>query len=56
MDGKAKLTMHMELIDLLLKDVQSDDEFFYRLLYALQTISDELNRFNVTTINKYFEM
>lgn len=46
MDRKAKSIMHKELIDLLVKDTQNDDEFFSRLLYALQIISDELNRFD----------
>ena len=46
MDRKAKSVMHKELIDLLLKDTQNDDDFFSRLLYALQIISDELNRFD----------
>lgn len=45
MDRKAKSIMHMELIDLLIKDTQTDDEFFNRLLYALQIISTELSRF-----------
>lgn len=46
MDRKAKSIMHKELIDLLLKDTQNDDDFFSRLLYALQIISNELNRFD----------
>jgi hypothetical protein len=46
MDRKAKAVMRKELIDLLLKDVKSDDEFFSRLLYALQVISNELNGFD----------
>lgn len=46
MDRKAKAFLHKELIDLLLKDVQNDNEFFSRLLYALQIISNELNRFD----------
>lgn len=46
MDRKAKSVMHKELIDLLLKDTQNDDEFFSRLLYALQIVSNELSRFD----------
>ena len=46
MDRKAKAILHKELIDLLLKDTQDDDDFFDRLLYALQIISNELNRFD----------
>lgn len=46
MDRKAKSIMHKELIDLLVKDIQDDDEFFSKLLYALQIISDELSRFD----------
>lgn len=46
MDRKTKSIMHKELIDLLVKDTQNDDEFFSRLLYALQIISNELNRFD----------
>lgn len=46
MDRETKSIMHKELIDLLIKDTQNDDEFFNRLLYALQIISNELNRFN----------
>lgn len=46
MDRKAKSVMHKELIDLLLKDTQDDDDFFSRLLYALQIISNELSRFD----------
>lgn len=49
MDRKAKTFLHKELIDLLLKDTQNDDEFFSRLLYALQIISNELSRFDETT-------
>ena len=46
MDRKAKSIMHKELIDLLVKNTQNDNEFFSRLLYALQIISNELNRFD----------
>jgi hypothetical protein len=46
MDRKAKSVMHKELIDLLLKDTENDDDFFSRLLYALQVVSNELNRFD----------
>lgn len=46
MDRKNKAVLHKELIDLLLKDTQNDDDFFSRLLYALQIISNELNRFD----------
>lgn len=49
MDRKAKSIMHKELIDLLVKDTQNDDEFFSRLLYALQIISNELSRFDEKT-------
>ena len=49
MDRKAKTFLHKELIDLLLKDTQNDDEFFSKLLYALQIISNELSRFDETT-------
>lgn len=49
MDRKTKAVLHKELIDLLLKDTQNDDEFFSRLLYALQVISNELNRFDEET-------
>lgn len=46
MDRKTKAVLHKELINLLLKDTQNDDDFFSRLLYALQIISNELNRFD----------
>lgn len=46
MNRKTKAILHNELIDLLLKDAQNDDEFFSRLVYALKVISDELNRFD----------
>lgn len=46
MNRKTKSVMHKELIDLLVKDTQNDDEFFSKLLYALQIISNELNRFD----------
>jgi len=46
MDRKTKAILHKKLIDLLLEDTQNDDEFFSRLLYALQIISNELNRFD----------
>lgn len=46
MDRKVKSVMHKELIDLLVKDAQNDDEFFSRLLYALQIISNELIEFD----------
>ncbi len=45
MDRKTKAILHKELMDLLLKDIQNDNDFFNRLLYALQIISNELNRF-----------
>lgn len=49
MNRQVKSTMHKELMDLLTKDTQNDDEFFSRLLYALQIISNELNRFDENT-------
>ena len=49
MDRKAKAIMHKKLIDLLLEDTQNDDDFFSRLLYALQIISNELNHFDEKT-------
>lgn len=52
MDRKAKSILHYELIDLLLKDTQTDDDFFSRLLYALQIISTELNRFDYKNTSK----
>ncbi len=52
MDRKAKASLHKELIDLLLKDTQSDDEFFSRLLYALQIVSNELNKFDEKALDK----
>lgn len=50
MDRKTKSIIHKELIDLLLKDTQNDDDFFNKLLYALQVISNELNRFEAPLI------
>lgn len=47
MDRKEKQTLHKELIDLLLKDTESDAEFFNRLLYALQIVSNELSYFEM---------
>lgn len=47
MDRKGKSIMHKELIDLLTKDTQTDDDFFNRLLYALQIISVELSEFDI---------
>ena len=44
MDRRAKAVLHEELIELLTKDTEDDDEFFCRLLYALQIISNELSR------------
>ncbi len=52
MDRKTKSIMHKELIDLLVKDTQNDDEFFSRLLYALQIVSNELNRFDEKMLDK----
>ena len=46
MDKKVKSIIHKELIDLLAKNTQNDDDFFSRLLYALQIISNELSRFD----------
>lgn len=51
MDKKTKAILHHELIDLLLKDTQNDDDFFSRLVYALKIISDELNRFDFNEEN-----
>lgn len=45
MDRKTKVVLHKELIALLVKDNPNDDEFFNRLVYALQIISNELSRF-----------
>lgn len=45
MNLKEKSIMHRELIELLVKDVKNDEEYFNRLLYALQIISSELNCF-----------
>lgn len=46
MNRKTKAILHKELIDLLVKDNPNDDEFFSRLIYALQIISNELSRFD----------
>lgn len=51
MDRKTKAILHKELIDLLLKDTQNDDEFFSKLLYTLQIISNELNKFDEKTLD-----
>ena len=45
MDRKEKSIMHKELIDLLVNNAKNDEEYFNRLLYALQIISTELNYF-----------
>jgi len=45
MNQKEKSVMHKELIDLLVKNIKNDEEYFSRLLYALQIISSELNYF-----------
>ena len=47
MDRKDKLLLNRELMDLLLKDTKDDDQYFNRLLYALQLISSALNRFEI---------
>ena len=51
MDRKAKQILHKELIDLLTKDADDDSAFFSRLLYALQTISNELSHFEESEEN-----
>ena len=45
MNQNEKSIMHKELIDLLVKNIKNDEEYFSRLLYALQIISSELNYF-----------
>ena len=45
MERKEKQELHKKLIDLLLENTNDDTDFFNRLLYGLQIISHELNRF-----------
>lgn len=43
MDRKEKQEFHTKLIDLLLDGVDSDEEYFNRIVYALQIITNGLS-------------
>lgn len=44
-ERKEKANFHHELISLLTKNTNNDEDFFKRLLWALERISLELSRF-----------
>lgn len=52
MTRQEKAILHHELITLLSKDAENDDDFFNRLLYSLEIISKELSYYTVDKNHK----
>ena len=45
MDRYEKRDLHTKLINLILENATDDTDFFNRLIYSLQVISNELSHF-----------